>query len=118
MKLRSIQFAIPIVAFFSVLISPVALSDGAALEEGKKITFDRKLGNCLACHVIPEGTMGGTIGPPLIAMSARYPDKAVLRAQIFDATANNPKSIMPPFGKHGVLSDKQIDLITDFIHSL
>jgi sulfur-oxidizing protein SoxX len=51
-------------------------------------------------------------------MKARYPDKAKLRAQIWDATTVNPNTIMPPFGKHKMLSEKEIDLVTDFIYSL
>lgn len=88
------------------------------IAEGKKFAFDRKLGNCLACHAIAGGSLPGNIGPPLVAMKARFPDKSVLRAQIYDPTANNPNTAMPPFGKHGILNDKQIDLITEFIHTL
>jgi sulfur-oxidizing protein SoxX len=42
----------------------------------------------------------------------------LLRAQIWDATVKNSKSLMPPFGKHKVLTENQIDKVTDFIHSL
>ncbi|MGV6810297.1 MAG: sulfur oxidation c-type cytochrome SoxX [bacterium] len=88
------------------------------LEEGKKIAFDRKKGNCLACHMIMGGDLPGTIGPPLIAMKARFPDKAKLRAQIADARTVNPDSIMIPFGTHGVLTEEEIDKVTDYIYSL
>ena len=89
-----------------------------ALEQGRKIAFTRKLGNCLACHHIQGGTAAGTIGPPLVAMRQRYPDKAKLHAQIWDATVGNPETPMPPFGRHQILTEKQIDLLTDFIWSL
>ncbi len=88
------------------------------VEKGKKLTFNRKKGNCLACHSIAGGKLPGNAGPPLIAMKARYPNKADLRARIWDATKINPNTVMPPFGKHKILSDKDIDLITDFIHTL
>ena len=88
------------------------------MKEGKKLSFDKKKGNCLACHLIAGGDQAGNIGPPLIAMKARFPDKAVLKAQITDPRAKNPNSIMPPFGPHGVMSSKEIDLVTDFIHTL
>ena len=91
---------------------------GAKEMSGKDLTFNRKLGNCIACHLIPGGDQPGNVGPPLIAMKARFPDKAKLRAQIYDATETNPHSIMPPFGRHGVLSDTQVDKITDYIYSL
>jgi sulfur-oxidizing protein SoxX len=93
------------------------LEAGAKEMTDEEVTFGRKLGNCLACHMIPGGNLPGNIGPPLIAMKARFPDKSVLRAQIWDATVKNPNSIMPPFGKHQVLSEKQIDQITNYIYS-
>lgn len=95
--------------------------NGAALiplEEGKKIAFDRQKGNCLACHPIADGEAPGNIGPKLADMQARYPDKAKLRARIFDPRAANPETVMPPFGQHGVLSGAEIDKIVEFIYSL
>ena len=88
------------------------------IEQGKEIAFDRKRGNCLACHKIADGPSPGTIGPPLVAMQQRYPDKAKLRAQIYDPTVANPNTVMPPFGKHGVLTAAELDKVVEFIHSL
>ncbi|WP_198266232.1 sulfur oxidation c-type cytochrome SoxX [sulfur-oxidizing endosymbiont of Gigantopelta aegis] len=90
----------------------------ADLEKGQALAFNRKKGNCLACHSIKGGKLPGNIAPPLVAMKARFPDRAVLRAQIFNASAKNPNTIMPPFGRHKIISEKEIDLITDFIHQL
>ena len=87
-------------------------------EAGKKVAFDRKKGNCLACHMIAGGSLPGNIGPPLIAMKARFPNKADLRAQIWDPTEKNPNSIMPPFGRHRILTEKEVDLVTEFIYGL
>ena len=86
--------------------------------EGKKVAFDRKKGNCMTCHIMAGATLAGNIGPPLVAMKARFPDKAKLRAQIWDATAKNPNTIMPPFGLHRILSEKDIDLVTEYVYSL
>ena len=100
--------------------APLAMAaDGAAaIDKGKHLAFDRKKGNCLACHFIEGGNSPGAIGPGLIAMKARYPEKAKLRAQIWDATVANPNSMMPPFGLHNALSDEEVDLITDYIYTL
>ena len=95
--------------------SPAGAND---IEQGKKVAFDRKKGNCLACHMIAGGSLPGNIGPPLIAMKVRFPDKTDLRAQIWDPTVKNPHSIMPPFGKHRILTEKEVDLVTEFIYSL
>jgi len=88
---------------------------------GKELAFNNRKGNCLACHgmpTVPDAESTGLYGPPLIAMSARFPDKAKLRAQIWDATALNPSTTMIPFGKHGVLTEAEIDKVTDFIYGL
>lgn len=119
MKVRLISTAASVVAILGIFSSPVALSATAEeLAEGKRLAFDRKLGNCLTCHMIDDGEAPGNIGPPLIAMKARFPDRAELRKQIWDSNMRNPSSIMPPFGRHNILTEKQLDLVTDYIHSL
>jgi len=90
---------------------------GAKEMSGKDLAYDRKLGNCLACHMIVGGSQPGNVGPPLVAIKARF-TRDELRAQIWDATVKNPNSMMPPFGRHKALSESQIDKITDYIHSL
>jgi sulfur-oxidizing protein SoxX len=89
---------------------------------GGCIATDRKKGNCMACHQFKglENTrlQAGNIAPPLVAMKSRFPDKKKLRAQIWDATVNNPQTTMPPFGRHNILSEKDIDLITEWAHTL
>ena len=90
----------------------------SVLEEGKQLSFDRKKGNCLACHRVADGKAPGNIGPPLLLMKQRFPDKAKLRAQIYDATEANPNSMMPPFGRHKALTDAEIDKILEYIYSL
>jgi sulfur-oxidizing protein SoxX len=51
-------------------------------------------------------------------MKARFPDKAKLRAQIFDATKNNPNTIMPPFGKHRILTEQELDAVVEWVLTL
>ena len=41
-----------------------------------------------------------------------------IRDRIWDSTTKNPNSIMPPFGRHKMLSEEEIDWITDYVHSL
>ena len=120
-KLFKSTFALAAVTGALLLTSvPASAADGASsiVDKGKAVSFDRKKGNCLACHMMGDGTLPGNIGPPLIAMKARFPDKAKLRAQIWDATVANPNSIMIPFGRHRVLSEKEIDQIVEYVHTL
>ncbi|MBW8371375.1 MAG: sulfur oxidation c-type cytochrome SoxX [Thiobacillus sp.] len=101
--------------------TPAAAAAPAKEMTGKELAFNNRKGNCLACHTmptVPDAVSGGLYGPPLIAMSARFPDKAKMRAQIWDATAMNPASTMIPFGKHGVLTEAEIDKVTDFVYGL
>lgn len=105
-------------AVLATALSPAPARAASTVEEGKKVAFDRTKGNCLACHRMGDGELPGNIGPPLMAMQARYPDKAKLREQIWDATAKNVNSMMPPFGRHGILSEDEIDKIVDFVYTL
>jgi sulfur-oxidizing protein SoxX len=95
------------------LVPEVAVA--GLVEDGKKVAENRKKGNCFTCHDYKGAHLAGNIGPPFIAMKARFPDKAKLRAQIWDATKANPNSMMPPFGKHGVLTEKEIDAVTEWV---
>lgn len=104
----------------TLLSSPfsTASADESAAAKGKAVAFDRKLGNCLACHAMDDGELAGNIGPPLVSMKLRFPDKAKLRAQIWDPTVNNPNTIMPPFGRHKILTEEQIDEVVDYVYTL
>jgi sulfur-oxidizing protein SoxX len=76
----------------------------------------------MACHTFAglEKTrlQAGNIAPPLVAMKTRFPDRAKLRAQVWDAAKNNSATVMPPFGRHKVLSEKEIDLVVDWLQTL
>ena len=92
------------------------------ITKGGCIATDRKKGNCMACHTFAglEKTrlQAGNIAPPLVGMKARFPDRAKLREQVYDATKANPGTVMPPFGRNKILSNKDIDLIVDWLYTL
>ena len=102
------------------LCGPVCAQQTAKEAPGKALVFGQAKGNCLSCHGLPGlgAELTGNAGPPLIAMQARFPDKSVLRAKIWDATASNPASFMPPFGKHGILGEEEINQVVEFVHGL
>jgi sulfur-oxidizing protein SoxX len=103
-------------AIAAPILENYALENSAeTIANGQKLAFDTLKGNCLACHQIEGGESPGDIGPPLINMKIRYPDLAKLRAQIWDATVMNPETSMPPFGRHNILTDQEIDQIVAFI---
>lgn len=116
--IKSFSLAALLVSFTFGIAPSIAGDSPEMVKEGKKLAFSRKKGNCLACHSMDDGTLAGNGGPPLVAMKARFPDVEVLKAQISDATERNPNSIMPPFGRHGILSKGEINKIAAYVHTL
>ena len=102
----------------SQTVSAKEMSIQERIAAGKKIAWNRRGGNCLACHVMDNGELPGNTAPALMMMKQRYPDWHDLRAQIWDPRVRNPNAFMPPFGAHRILSEREIDLVTDYIHSL
>jgi len=94
----------------------VAATDG--VDEGKRLAMERAKGNCLACHAIEDGKLPGNVGPPLSGMKQRFPERAALRQQVCDATVRNPYSRMPPFCRHGILTNEEVELIIDYLYTL
>ena len=88
-----------------------------AITQGGCVAIDRDKGTCNACHLI-QGVASGNIAPPLVAMEQRFPDKAKLRAQVWDATAVNPRSVMPPYGRHKIISEEEVDKVVEFLLTL
>lgn len=92
-----------------------------AVMDGRKIALDQAKGNCISCHAIPNDPKvesAGNVGPPFIMMKERFPDRAKLRAQIWDSTQANPRTAMPPFGKHRILTEQEIDQVVEYVQSL
>ncbi len=121
-KTLAIQTGLVLTCWFiaGALAVQASAADGSneALEKGKELAFDRTMGNCLACHLIADGELPGNSGPPLLQMKLRYPNRDELRDQIWDATQKNPDSVMPPYGKHQILTEEELDLVVDYVHSL
>jgi len=112
----------------SVLIPLLALLIGAAASagpasaqsatEGQKLAFDRGKGNCLTCHRIKGGDLPGTIGPELVDIKSKYPNRDDLVAILTDETKRNPQTVMPPFGRNRILTEKEINAVVDFLQTL
>ena len=100
----------------ATFVSPACAQSAAA--EGQKIAFDRGKGNCLTCHDIKGGDLPGTIGPPLKDLKSKYPDRNELVAIVSDETKRNPQTVMPPFGRNRILTEKEIDAVVDFLQTL
>jgi len=110
------------VCFASLLMSAAssvfAEPTQAQVDRGKEIAFGRTDGNCLACHQIDDGKLAGNIGPALADMKSRFPDRKLLFKRIWDETQFNPVTVMPPFGKHMILGEEQINRVIDYLYTL
>ena len=110
-------------ALFLALLVGAALSAGSAhaqsaAAEGQKIAFDRGKGNCLTCHVIKGGEYPGSLGPELVNLKSKYPNRDDLVAIVTDETLRNPLTVMPPFGRNRILTEKEISAVVDFLQTL
>jgi sulfur-oxidizing protein SoxX len=101
-----------------VEVNPADASGPEALERGRQIVFEPSKGNCPACHQIAGAETPGDLGPPLVAIRARFPNRVALRRQLWDPLENNPRSRMPPFGRHRILTEDELDRVVDYIYSL
>lgn len=89
--------------------------------DGKKLFNDSRKGNCSACHATvfdPPATLGKQIGPSLAGAKARYPDRNKLRDIVFDAAKTWPNTSMPPYGRHRILNDREIDAVIAYVETL
>jgi sulfur oxidation c-type cytochrome SoxX len=93
--------------FFLSITSEAQVAD---VTSGWRILLEQRLGNCVACHSIPneQGKKIGvqsTFAPALDGVANRYsPEK--LQQWVVDARKINPDTLMPPFGL--ILSPEQI----------
>ena len=90
----------------------------SAVADGQKLAFDRGKGNCLTCHVIKGGEYPGSLGPELVGLKSKYPNRADLIAIVTDETLRNPQTVMPPFGRNRILTEKEISAVVDFLETL
>lgn len=100
---------------------PVLASQTPETTEGARLAHEVAKGNCLACHAMPgdaSAITSANIGPPLVAIRSRFPDRNALRRQIWDARLINPDTVMPPFGKNSILTSEEIELIVDYLYTL
>ncbi len=144
-----------LVAVTAALISTSALAEGTAPDAvafgedgqvmasltnvagdpaaGKKYFTNRKLGNCLACHVnddASEQSFHGEVGPELNGAGSRW-DEAQLRGLVVNSKKTFEDSIMPSFyrAKNGartmekfagktILSAQQVEDVVAYLITL
>ncbi len=51
-------------------------------------------------------------------IKSKYPNRDDLVAILNDETLRNPQTVMPPFGRNRLLSEKEINAVVDFLQTL
>ena len=111
-----IQSLVPI-AFCSLLVMPVLAADKAKTPLDKGKATATKL--CQACHEFKGANQAGTVGPPFVKMSQRFPQRERLRDIIYDPQkAIKRHTMMPPFGRHGFLNKQETEQLIEFLYTL
>ena len=92
--------------------------------DGRALFVAEKKGNCAACHKTSADPLSkgiSMIGPPLESIRQKYPDPAErtrLRNTIWDASKTTPETVMPPYGKHHILTEAEIDVLVTYLETL
>lgn len=100
--------------------SGTAVPVKAQLAEGAAIFNRADKGHCSACHdtgEIPEGAPRD-VGPALGAARMRELGRPALLALLEDPMRANPATVMPPYGRHGILDEREISLVVDYLLAL
>ena len=101
-----------------------ALSCAAAAQgredSGRQLALDKNRRNCADCHQFPNDPRvetRATVGPPLSGIKARFTSRIALTNLVKDPMAVNPDTIMPPYGRHRILTEREIDAIVDYLYT-
>jgi len=106
-----------LIVFFTLFALPIQATEKSKTPIARGEILTLKL--CQACHTFDGANQAGTLGPPFISMSQRFPNRERLRNIIHDPQkAIKPHTMMPPFGRHGFLSKKQTEELIDFLYTL
>jgi sulfur-oxidizing protein SoxX len=89
--------------------------------EGREIFVNPRKGNCVACHPVPgmpSRIDTSRVGPDLTAFASRNQDRKILRAIIWDMSERNANTVMPPYGKHRILTEAEIDAVVEYLEKI
>lgn len=108
-------------AFLALAATLFHLPAHAQEADGRSLFARPDKGNCIACHRVPEGAGPATrsdLGPALEGARMRSLGRPALAAVIEDPTRANPATVMPPYGRHHILTPEEIGRVVDYLHAL
>ena len=102
-------------------LAAIALQAAAQAPAASELFARADKGACLACHQLPAGAGPATradVGPALSGARMRSLGRARLAAILQDPAVDNPQTVMPPFGRHRILTRAEIDALVEFLNAL
>ena len=72
--------------------------------------------NCQQCHEVKGIGDFGNVGPSLVDLKSRYPNRRDVLAIISDETKRNELTVMPPFKRNLILDQQEIEAIVDYLY--
>ena len=106
-------------AVFLAALSCAAAAQGRE-DSGRQLALDKIRGNCADCHQFPNDPRvetRATVGPPLSGIKSRFTSRIALTSLVKDPMTINPDTIMPPYGRHRILTEREIDAIVDYLYT-
>lgn len=110
---RRCRPAVALIALAVASIAALSPPARAAPPSGKALFAQ----HCEQCHRAVDSEDFGNIGPSLVDLRSRYPDDQPVLAIVRDETRRNPGTVMPPFGRHRILTDEEIRAIVGYLYS-
>lgn len=108
-------------AVLAVMVAAVAFPALAQKAAAPEVFLRVDKGHCIACHQLPDGIWPATradLGPRLEGRRMRELGRARLRELIQDPTRANPDTVMPPYGRHRILENDEIERLVEYLHAL
>jgi sulfur-oxidizing protein SoxX len=110
MDLRQIRLVVAATLAAAALVARPAL---AAPPDARKLID----ANCQQCHEVKGIADFGNVGPSLLDLKSRYPDRKDVVAIVNDETRRNAQTVMPPFGRNLILTQQEIQTIVDYLYN-
>jgi sulfur-oxidizing protein SoxX len=110
------MFAVVFCSLYSFLSSAAPPANPETkIKEGQQLTLQF----CQTCHAYQGTEQAGTVGPPLMGMKARFPDRKKLYDIIYDPqVALKSDTMMPPFGRNHLMEKDEIEKVIEFLYTL
>jgi L-cysteine S-thiosulfotransferase len=110
MQLRQSHFVLA--AAIGGILGALGPAPASAAPDAKKLVA----ANCEQCHEVKGITDFGNVGPSLIGLKDRYPERKDVVAIVSDETKRNQETVMPPFGRNLILTKEEIETIVDYLY--